>query len=107
MERYKSLAGKSRSEFAWQSMGAAQITSAEALADSIDTPTLVAGELTAAERQRLARKKVNVVLAAPPLCIRRPSVLAQLAWARWKEGQLADAASLAPIYLQMPQPAAP
>ncbi len=90
----------------WKSQGAAEITTADALADSIDKPTLVAGELTAAERQRLARKKVNILLAPPPLCVRRPSVLAQLAWARWQEGHVDEAASLAPIYLQLPQPIA-
>jgi tRNA threonylcarbamoyladenosine biosynthesis protein TsaB len=90
----------------WKSQGAAEITTADALADSIDKPTLVAGELTAAERQRLARKKVNVLLAAPPLCVRRPAVLAQLAWARWQAGRVDEAAALAPIYLQLPQPIA-
>ncbi len=91
---------------AWKSQGAAEITTADALADSIEKPTLVAGELTAAERQRLARKKVNILVAPPSLCVRRPSVLAQLAWVRWQEGRVDDAASLAPIYLQLPQPIA-
>ena len=90
----------------WKSQGSAELTTAEALADSIDKPTLVAGELTASERQRLARKKVNVVLAPLPLCVRRPSILAQLAWNRWQEGHVDDAASLAPIYLQVSQPVA-
>lgn len=91
---------------AWKSLGAAEITTADALADSIEKPTLVAGELTAAERQRLARKKVNILVAPPSLCVRRPAVLAQLAWVRWQEGRVDEAASLAPIYLQLPQPIA-
>ena len=91
---------------AWRSQGPAGITTVEALADSIDKPTLVAGELTAAERQRLARKKVNVTLAAPALCVRRPAVLAQMAWARWQAGRVDEAAGLAPVYLQLPQPGA-
>ncbi len=93
-------------DFSWVPDGVAMITTADALADSIETPTLVAGELSASERQRLLRKKVNVVLAPPAQCIRRPSVLAQLAWRRWQEGRVDDAASLAPVYLQLPQPAA-
>jgi tRNA threonylcarbamoyladenosine biosynthesis protein TsaB len=93
-------------ETAWVSQGPAEITTADALADSIDTPTVVAGEMTASERQRLIRKKVNVILASPALCVRRPSILAQLAWKRWQEGRVDDPASLAPIYLQLPQPAA-
>ncbi len=88
----------------WKSDGAAQVTTVDALAESIDRPTRVAGELTAEERQRLARKKVNVVLAPPALCVRRPSILAELAWARWQEGKADAPASLAPIYLQVGEP---
>jgi tRNA threonylcarbamoyladenosine biosynthesis protein TsaB len=98
VEWYRQVSG------AWASQGAASITTADTLADSIEKPSLVAGELTAAERQRLARKKVNVVLAAAPLCVRRPSVLAQMAWVRWQAGRVDEAASLAPIYLHLPQP---
>jgi tRNA threonylcarbamoyladenosine biosynthesis protein TsaB len=88
----------------WKSQGAAQVTTVDALADSIQRPTLVAGELTAEERQRLARKKVNVMLAPPSLCVRRAAVLAELAWARWQEGKVDPPASLAPIYLQLAEP---
>ncbi len=102
---YKPLEEKLRgAETGWKSQGAAEITTADALADMIEKPTLVAGELTAGDRQRLARKKVNILLARPSLCVRRPSVLAEMAWARWRDGQLDEAASLAPIYLQLPQP---
>lgn len=85
----------------WKPAGEAAITTVDALADSIDKPTLVAGELTAEERQRLGRKKVNVALAPPSMCMRRPSVLAELAWARWQDGQTDETASLAPIYLHL------
>jgi tRNA threonylcarbamoyladenosine biosynthesis protein TsaB len=88
----------------WKSSGEAQIMTVDELADSIDKPTLVAGELTVEDRQRLARKKVNVVLASPPLCVRRPSVLAELAWARWQKGEVDEPASLAPIYLHLSDP---
>ena len=74
------------------------------LAESIDKPTLVAGELTAEDRQRLARKKVNVVLASPALCVRRPAVLAELAWTRWQNGEVDEPAALAPIYLHLGNP---
>ncbi len=95
---YKSLKNE------WKSEGAAQVTTVDALADSIEKPTLVAGELTSEERQRLARKKVNVVLAPPALCVRRPSVLAELAWTRWQDGKVDEPASLAPIYLHVGEP---
>ena len=91
----------------WKSMGeraGEKIMTVDELADSIEKPTLVAGELSAEDRQRLSRKKVNVALAAPSLCVRRPAVLAELAWARWQNGKVDEAASLAPIYLHIGEP---
>ena len=83
----------------WVPHGDIKISTVSELADSIDAPTLVAGELTSEERQRLMRKKVNILLAPPSLCVRRPAVLAQLAWMRWQSGRVDETASLAPIYL--------
>ena len=80
------------------------MTTADELAESIHKPTIVCGELTADERQRLARKRVNVVLPSPAACVRRPAVLAELAWERWQAGVQDDAASLAPIYLHVADP---
>jgi tRNA threonylcarbamoyladenosine biosynthesis protein TsaB len=91
----------------WKSSGNRadeKIMTIDELADSIEKPTLVAGELSGEDRQRLARKKVNVMLASPSLCVRRPSVLAELAWARWQNGNVDEAASLAPIYLHLAEP---
>ena len=91
----------------WKSSGnraSEKIMTIDELADSIEKPTLVAGELSGDDRQRLARKKVNVMLAPPSLCVRRPSVLAELAWARWQNGNVDEAASLAPIYLHLAEP---
>jgi tRNA threonylcarbamoyladenosine biosynthesis protein TsaB len=88
----------------WKSSGPASVTTADELADSINKPTIVCGELTADERQRLARKRVNVLLASPAACVRRPAILAELAWERWQAGVQDDAASLAPIYLHVSDP---
>ena len=85
----------------WQSQGPARVVTVDALADEIESPTIIAGELSAEERQRLARKKVNIKLASPAQCVRRPAVLAELAWARWQAGEADDAASLAPVYLHV------
>ncbi len=85
----------------WKSDGAVKVINVDELADMIEHPTIVAGELNADERQRLARKKVNVQLAAPSACVRRPAILAELAWARWQAGQVDEVASLAPIYLHI------
>ncbi|HBA92180.1 MAG TPA: hypothetical protein DCZ08_10715 [Anaerolineaceae bacterium] len=71
----------------------------EELSQFIETPTHVCGEMTAAERQILARKRKNVLLASPAASLRRSSFLAEIAWRRWKTGKLDDVISLAPIYL--------
>ena len=85
----------------WKSDGGVKVTNVDDLADMIEHPTIVAGELNAEERQRLARKKVNVQLAMPSACVRRPAILAELAFARWQSGQVDEVASLAPIYLHV------
>ncbi len=86
---------------AWKADGPARLTTVAELAESIRKPTLVCGELTAVERQRLARKRKNVLLASPAASVRRPAVLAELAWQRWQNGKVDKAASLAPIYLHV------
>jgi tRNA threonylcarbamoyladenosine biosynthesis protein TsaB len=88
----------------WQAQGPARVVTVDSLADEIGNPTLIAGELSAEERQRLARKKVNVKLASPAQCVRRPAFLAELAWARWQAGEVDEAAALAPIYLHIADP---
>ena len=85
----------------WKSDGEVKVTNVDELADMIEHPTIVAGELNAEERQRLARKKVNVQLAMPSACVRRPAILAELAFARWQAGQVDEVAALVPIYLHV------
>lgn len=85
----------------WVAQSQPQVTTVMELSNSIHHPTLVAGELTGAERQVLARKRVNVMLASPAQSLRRPSFLAELGWARWQSGQVDEIVSLAPIYLHV------
>ena len=86
-------------ESGWQAQGPARVVSVEALMAEIKSPSLVCGEFTAGERERLAENKTNVKLVPPAQSVRRPSLLAELAWARWKRGEVDEQASLAPIYL--------
>jgi len=92
------------SENRWQSQGPARVETVESLAESIKNPTIVCGELNAEERQRLARKRVNVVLMSAANSVRRPAILAELAWARFQAGHVDDLAALAPIYLHTAEP---
>lgn len=86
-------------ENGWQVQGPVGTMTVEELAESIHHPTLVVGELNAEERQRLARKRVNIHLVSPARSVRRPALLAELAWTRFESGQTDELASLAPVYL--------
>ncbi len=92
------------SENGWQAGGPARTTTADELAESIHRPTLVVGELSPDERQRLARKRKNIILASPAQSLRRPALLAEMAHERWQAGDIPELASLAPIYLHVAEP---
>jgi len=85
----------------WQAEGPARVTTAGELTARIRGRTIVCGELEAAERQRLARRFRNVHLASPAQCVRRPGLLAEIAWRRWQAGQVDAPQSLAPVYLHV------
>jgi len=85
----------------WQAYGPATTMTAGELEKKIRKPVIVCGELTAEDRQHLARKFKNVILASPAQCVRRPGILAEIAWNRWQAGKTDAAASLAPIYLHV------
>jgi len=88
----------------WQAVSDPQIITAEDLSQAIHRPTLVCGELNAAERQLLGRKRKNVLLVSPAQSVRRPAFLAELAWRRWQDGDHQDPITLAPIYLHIADP---
>jgi tRNA threonylcarbamoyladenosine biosynthesis protein TsaB len=81
----------------WQAQGPARVASLEALMDEMESPVILCGEFTAEEIQKIKDK--NIHLVPPANSVRRPAVLAELAWACWQAGEVDDEASLAPIYL--------
>ncbi|NTU74657.1 MAG: tRNA (adenosine(37)-N6)-threonylcarbamoyltransferase complex dimerization subunit type 1 TsaB [Anaerolineaceae bacterium] len=85
----------------WVAQGDPQVSTAEELSHQIKGPTLICGELSADERQMLGRKYKNVILASPAQCVRRPAILAELAWKRLLAGKTDDVISLSPIYLHV------
>jgi tRNA threonylcarbamoyladenosine biosynthesis protein TsaB len=89
----------------WQLKESASVTTVEALAGSVQSRSIVCGELSAAERA-LLQKNGLVRLASPAACARRPGILAELAWARWQAGKVDALASLAPVYLHISEPIA-
>lgn len=88
-------------ESGWRLKGEPKVMTAVDLAADIKAPTYVCGEMTADERQTLARKWKNTHLASPAQCLRRPAVLAEMAWNRLQAGKVDDVISLAPIYLHI------
>jgi tRNA threonylcarbamoyladenosine biosynthesis protein TsaB len=88
------------SKSGWQARGPARVITVEALAEELTAPVIVCGELTADERQRLAAKPA-VQIVSPARALRRPAILAELAWGRWQAGSVDDEATLAPIYLHV------
>jgi len=81
----------------WQAQGPARVVSLERLMAEAQNPALVCGEFSAEDFQKM--KDAGLRLASPAASLRRPAVLAELAWARWQAGDVDDEASLAPIYL--------
>lgn len=92
-----------RSKGRWQAKEPARLLSARALAEEVKPPAIVCAELTAGERELLAGNPA-IQLASPAQSIRRPAVLAELAWRRWQAGEVDDRAALAPIYLHVGDP---
>lgn len=70
----------------------------EEIVAELKQTTYICGELDAQSRETL-RKSEFVELAPPALCVRRPSVLAELALEKVRQGKPEDPAKLAPIYL--------
>lgn len=88
----------------WQSEGDASVMRVDELIENITSPTLVCGELVEEERSLLAKQRALVTLSSPTRSTRRPAFLAELAWKRWQADDTDDAASLAPIYIQVGTP---
>jgi tRNA threonylcarbamoyladenosine biosynthesis protein TsaB len=91
------------SKSGWRAKGPARVMTVETLVNEVKSPAMICGELISEERQKLV-DKVGIHLVSPAQSVRRPAVLAELAWARWQEGSVDDQAQLAPIYLHVAEP---
>lgn len=85
----------------WKASGVPTTTNWEQVIAEIDGPAFLCGDLTS-EARRLAGGREGLLLAAPSSCVRRPAVLAELAWEKVQRGKADTAARLAPIYLKPP-----
>ncbi len=86
-------------EGVWDPEGEIFIATAAELEDMITSPTIVCGEINQEDRRTLERRWRNALVATPADNVRRPAILAELAWNRFENGRVNNVASLAPIYL--------
>jgi len=91
------------SENRWQAQGQARVVTLEALMSEAQSPLEMCGEFTDEIRQQLMSNE-NIHLTSPVSSIRRPAMLAELAWTRWQNNDVDEAAALAPIYLHTADP---
>lgn len=87
----------------WQAQGAVRVVTLEALLAEVQSPCVVCGEFPAEVRQQILNQE-QVRLISPAGSVRRPAILAELAWARWQNSDTDDEASLAPIYIHVAEP---
>jgi tRNA threonylcarbamoyladenosine biosynthesis protein TsaB len=87
----------------WQAQGEARVVTLDEIMAAVQSPAMMCGEFGAEARQKIMENK-NVRLVSPANSVRRPAVLAELAWARWQNDDVDDDASLAPIYLHIAAP---
>jgi tRNA threonylcarbamoyladenosine biosynthesis protein TsaB len=86
----------------WRAEGELQNLTIEEFVETITEPVVVCGELSREARERLGQTQCRV---PPPVqCLRRPAILAALAWQRWQAGQMDDPATLKPVYFHHGEP---
>jgi len=92
----------------WESEDNLSVMRIDELVESIEEPTLICGELSAEEREIIAKVEL-AELCSPARSLRNPASLAEIAWERYQAKNTRaepsrsadDAASLSPIYLQV------
>jgi tRNA threonylcarbamoyladenosine biosynthesis protein TsaB len=88
----------------WINDKEAEIMTVEELFTGIENATYICGELSVEQRQLLAKKRRYISLASPVQSVRRPALLASMAWNKIKAGKIDDVVSLSPIYLHIANP---
>ncbi len=90
----------------WVANGMPEVHTADSLLEKLSEPTIICGELSVEERRTLRRVRKLALLVSPALAMRRPALLAEIAWNRWQAGKTDDPASLTPQYLHYNEPIA-
>jgi tRNA threonylcarbamoyladenosine biosynthesis protein TsaB len=87
----------------WQIHVDSRVVTLEELLSEVKIPCIVCGEFPVEVRQQILNQE-QARLVSPAGSVRRPSVLAELAWERLQSGDVDDEASLAPIYIHVAEP---
>ncbi|MEJ2551855.1 MAG: tRNA (adenosine(37)-N6)-threonylcarbamoyltransferase complex dimerization subunit type 1 TsaB [Anaerolineales bacterium] len=82
----------------WKPRGEAGNYSWKEVISQLEKKSYVCGEISTEARKKL-KELSNVRLASPADCVRRPGILAELAWERIQKGKLPDIAAVRPVYL--------
>lgn len=91
----------------WQVQTPPDIFTWSELLQSLDAPTLFAGEISAAARKQIQSAEQPFRIAAGFESVRRAGVLAELGWRQLRSGRTDTAQSLVPVYLRDPAGAKP
>ncbi len=93
-------------ESRWIGSGDLRIVSWDTVLDNLPHAggAVISGEIDADGLAAIARcgEGQRVQVASPAFALRRAGFLAELAWTRWRGGQIDDAASVVPLYLHQP-----
>lgn len=81
----------------WRARDEMRNMSWEEILAGLEAGIYLVGELDPEQRREIKRLR-NVDLAPPSLCVRRPAIMAELAWDHLHLGEPTAAAKLAPIY---------
>lgn len=83
----------------WKRQGEIAVGEPKEIAATITSPVYVVGEMGAEERQVLGRKWKTSKLSSASQGLRRPSVLAEIAWQYLRTGRAAELSDPVPIYV--------
>ena len=86
----------------WRCREGPTLTTWEGLAEAIERPTLLCGEVDARGLEVMEGLGDRVEILPPAFRLRRAAFLAELAWERVRQGDTDDPATLTPIYLHGP-----
>jgi len=90
-------------EGGWAQDGEIENLSLEELINRINQPTILTGELSREIRQAV-KDHPSITPVEPTLALRSPKYLAELAWERWRAGDVDEVLSLKPYYLHKGNP---